>query len=560
MRKASSAAHDLDLTVPASARTALMQLTGIRKVYVGVVALDCVDLTVEAGSIHAVLGENGAGKSTLIKIMTGVVAPTAGTLAIDGRKRSFQNPGQAVAERIACVYQELSLIPDLSVADNIFLSHGSARLGFFNGRKQIAEAERVLGDLGCDDIDPRALVLSLPLPQAQIVEIAKALVHDPRLLILDEATSALGDRQVHTLFALLRKLRGQGKSIVYISHRMHEIEAIADSCTVFRNGRNVATFQSGSQTQDAIISMMIGRDIDHAYPPKTSIPEGDPVLKVENLTWEDRLTGVSFSVRRGEIYGISGLGGQGQRETLWALFGVLRRVGGEISVAGGVKPSSPRAALRGRPGVALVPEDRKREGLHLGRSIVDNMTLAVPQLVSSFGVFMPKRRDALARSLAARLQIKMASSQVEVGTFSGGNQQKVVIAKFLASEPSLILLSDPTRGIDVGTKAEIYLLLRELAQAGATIVLHSTDVQELIGLCDRIGVFYRGRIARELSGPEITEEAILSESFGLTGSKQGEIPWRASSKSIRRKFPSAKAMPSSSPAMPAKSSSSGPSR
>jgi ribose transport system ATP-binding protein len=493
----------------------IIELRGLRKVYGGIVALDAVDLLVERSKVHAILGENGAGKSTLIKILAGVTAPTAGAMAIDGHVYMTRDPRDAVRQGIACVFQELSLIPDLSVADNIFINYADRALGFYSRRARYRASAALLAEMGCENIDPRAKVRSLPLPHAQLVEIAKALAKRPRVLILDESTSSLGDREVRTLFSIVRKLKSNGAAIIYISHRMHEINELADTCSVFRNGKSIATFANRSRTEPEIISMMIGREISQVYPPKPSPINAATVLSIRDLRWQKKLDGVSFDVRSGEIYGVGGLDGQGQKETLEAIYGVLRGVTGEIKIGGRRLPASPKNALSGKPGIALIPEDRKTEGLHLRLSIADNLTAASPAMYSSFGIVQPSRRNTLIADLVKRLQIKVGSVSHSVDTLSGGNQQKVVIAKYLATRPSVLLLSDPTRGIDVGTKSEIYKLLRQLTEAGAAVVLHSTDYDELIGLADRVGVFYQGRIIKELQGTEITEEAILSQSFGI---------------------------------------------
>lgn len=479
-------------------------------------ALSDVDFAVGTGSIHALLGENGAGKSTLIKILCGVVSADTCSARFDGRDVQLGTPAASANLGIACVFQELSLVPDLSVADNIFITRGTPVFGFFNRLKQKRDAEQILAYLHCEDIDPRTTVRSLSLAQAQMVEIAKALVRDPRLLILDEATSALNERHVVRLFEIIRELRDKGKGLIYISHRLHEIETIADTCSVFRNGRHVATFPQGSKSPSDVVEMMIGRAITQVYPPKPGNVSPDVLVDVKSLSWEHKLRDVSFNVRRGEIYGFGGLEGQGQTDTLLALFGALRRVSGEVKVAGQpVKISSPHAAKTGAARIAYVPEDRRSEGLHLGQPIAKNITLTVLDRLSQFGLISREREGELVSTMMKDLQIKAASPDAAVGTLSGGNQQKVVLAKWLAVAPQVILLSDPTRGIDVGTKAEIYALLRKLAAEGAAIILYTTDYDELIGLCDRVGVFYHGRITHELSGAAITEQAILNASFGL---------------------------------------------
>ena len=490
-------------------------LAGISKSYGGTVALDGVDLRIRGASIHAILGENGAGKSTLIKILTGVVKPDSGSVTLDGAPFAVRSPATAAAAGIACVFQELSLVPDLSVADNIFLARGTGPIGFIDRRRQREAAEALLRELG-SDVRPTDIVRSLTLSEAQLVEIAKALAKRPRLLILDEATSALGEQQVGRLFQILRRLRDEGVSILYITHRMHEVDTLCDTCSVFRNGQHVETFVQGTRSPDAVVELMLGRSVAQIYPAKAGTARGEPMLEVRDLSWDGRIDKVSFAVRPGEIYGIGGLDGHGQRETLLALFGVLRNVSGEIRFGGRpVHVGSPGQAKRRGLGIALVPEDRKTEGLHVALTIANNLTLSVLDRLTRFGVVEGGRQRRLVDELMKRLQIKASSPKAAVASLSGGNQQKVVLAKWLACEPRLILLCDPTRGIDVGTKAEIYALLRRLAAEGAAIVLHSTDYDELIGLCDRVGIFYGGTILRELAGDALNERNILRASFAL---------------------------------------------
>jgi ribose transport system ATP-binding protein len=499
-----------------------MTLAGLSKSYGGTNALTSVELTVYGGSIHAILGENGAGKSTLIKIMSGVVKPDTGSMAVAGVPVAFDGPKQAAEAGIACVFQELSLVPDLSVADNIFLTQGRGPFGYIDRKRQIGMAASLLEELGCT-IHPASLVRSLSLSEAQLVEIAKAVAKRPRLLILDEATSALGEQQVDRLFAILRRLRQEGLAILYISHRMHEIDLLCDTCSVFRNGSHVATFDQGMRSPNEVVELMMGRSVTQIYPVKRSVTEGRPLLEVQGLSWDGRINGVSFSVRSGEIYGIGGLDGHGQNETLLALFGVLRKVTGTVRLNG--KPldiSSPSHSKSKDIGIALVPEDRKTEGLHLALSVAQNVSLSALGRLTRFGFIDTAGERRLVADMLRRLQVKTSSTSVPVGVLSGGNQQKVVLAKWLACQPRLILLCDPTRGIDVGTKAEIYLLLRCLADEGTAIILHSTDYDELVGLCDRVGIFYGGRIVRELFGSEVTEQNILRSSFGLTDDGAGE--------------------------------------
>jgi ribose transport system ATP-binding protein len=493
------------------------QMHGISKRYGGILALDDVDFACERGSIHAVLGENGAGKSTLIKIAAGVVTPTAGKLKLEGREVAFAGPQDAHAEGIVCIFQELSLMPDLSVADNICMTTPPGRFGFINHRAQRRRAEALLARVGCADVNPLELVKNLPLSRRQMVEIAKALGREPRLLILDEATSALTAADVEKVYGILRDLRRDGLAILYISHRMHEIEQLADTCSVFRNGRHIETFEKGARSDNEIVRLMIGREYTQVYPVKPKRPAAPaPALAVRNLSWGSRLKDVSLTVGKGEIVGLGGLDGQGQRELLLALFGVLRGVGGSIEVDGRpAKPGSPGQAKSPRIRMALIPEDRKSEGLLLPMSVRDNISMASIGRFTK-GLFIDRaRQDLRVDEMIRRLAIKVGDPDSPVATLSGGNQQKVVIAKWLMTEARIVLLNDPTRGIDVGTKQEIYQLLRELADAGTAILFYTTDYDELIGCCDRVSIMYAGGIKRELRGDDITEENIVASALNI---------------------------------------------
>ncbi len=502
----------------------LFRMEGISKRYGGVRALEQAELSVEAGKVHAILGENGAGKSTLIKIMSGVVAPDEGRMLLDGSEVRFGDPASANAAGIVCIFQELSLIPELSVADNIVASHPPKRFGLIDRAEQRRLAVEALQRAGGADIHPSALVKDLPLSRRQIVEIAKALARKPRILILDEATSALTASDVKTVFEVLKRLRAEGIALLYISHRMHEIAELADICTVFRNGRNVASYEAGSKTDEQVVELMIGREYHNVFPPKPAPqPEGArPILEVRNLGWAPRLNGVSLSVRPGEVVGLGGLDGQGQRELLLALFGVLRGTSGEMLVDG--KPvtiNSPRQAKDERIGMALIPEDRKTEGLMLPMAVRDNLSFAAMSQFSHAGIIDRAAEGRAIDEMIKLLAIKTDGIAVPAGSLSGGNQQKLVIAKWLMRHPRIILLNDPTRGIDVGTKQEIYQLLRKLADDGAAIILYSTDYDELIGCCDKVLVMYDGAIRRVLSGAEITERALIASALSIDTSGEG---------------------------------------
>jgi ribose transport system ATP-binding protein len=502
----------------------LFHMEGVSKRYGGVRALEDASLTVHAGRVHAILGENGAGKSTLIKIMSGVVAPDQGRMALDGRDVSFADPAAANAAGIVCIFQELSLVPDLSVADNIVISNPPTRFGMIDRAAQRRIAEEALARAGGEDIHPMALVKDLPLSRRQIIEIAKALARKPRLLILDEATSALTAADVTKVFAVLKRLRAEGMALLFISHRMHEIAEIADECTIFRNGHNVATYPAGSKTDGEVVELMIGREYSHDFPPKPVLPPADkpPALEVRKLSWQHRLKDISLTARAGEIVGLGGLDGQGQRELLLALFGVLRGTTGEIRIDGEpVKIASPRAARSKRIGMALIPEDRKTEGLMLPMSVLDNLSFAALGGMSRGGIIDRAEERRAADAMVKLLAIKSDGTGVPVGSLSGGNQQKVVIAKWLMISPRIILLNDPTRGIDVGTKQEIYQLLRKLADSGAAVVLYSTDYDELIGLCDKVLVLYDGAVKRTLAGAEITERALIGSALNIDTDASG---------------------------------------
>jgi ribose transport system ATP-binding protein len=496
----------------------LLRVEAVSKHYGGVRALQDVQFSCRAGSIHALLGENGAGKSTFIKILSGVVRPDSGRIFLGGAPVSFDTPKAAADAGISCIFQELSLLPDLTVADNICIADRRRRFGLIDRAAERRRAEEMLAIIGGEDIHPAAPVGSLPLSRQQMVEIAKALARRPKVLILDEATSALTAADVAKVCALLKRLRAEGMAIVYISHRMHEIAELADECTVFRNGRYIETFAAGTRSDDAIVEMMIGREYSSAFPPLGGTRrEGTPALAVRHLSWAGELNDVSLQVHPGEVVGLGGLDGQGQREFLLALFGALIGVGGEIEVAGKpVKIASPRRAKSAELGLALIPEDRKNEGLMLPMTVRENLSFAALDAVSRFGRIDRKAEAALIDALVRQLAIKSDGLDGPVAALSGGNQQKVVIGKWLMTRPRVVLLNDPTRGIDVGTKQEIYHLLRRLAEQGTAILFYSTDYDELIGCCDRVAIFYDGTITRMLEGAELTEHNLIGAALNLT--------------------------------------------
>jgi len=497
----------------------LIEAQHISKRFGGVVALDDAEFRCEAGQIHALLGENGAGKSTLVKILSGVFPPDGGTLLFDGRPVALGGPGDAARLGVVPVFQELSLIPDLTVAQNIFLGREPRNrwrlidLAALNQR-----AMTLLGGLGFAQIDPEAPARELALGQRQLVEIAKAIAKEPRVLILDEGTSALGAGEVELVFALLRRLRDQGRAVVYISHRMEEIRSICDSATVFRDGRHVGSFPYGSKSHDEIVQMMIGRKLVEVFPPQPARPPAPrPLLEARGLSWEGRLHGVGFTLHEGEILGLSGLEGQGQGALLFALFGAYAGVQGTVLLGGRpVQLRSPRDAMRAGIGMALVPEDRKTQGLILPMSLRSNVTLPTLAADARGGVINVAAEQGRAREMVRRLAIKATTTEVPVRYLSGGNQQKVAIAKWLLGNARVYLLHDPTRGIDVGTKQEIYTLMRSLADSGIGLLFLSTDLSEIVNMCDRALVMYEGQIVKELSGAALTEANLVSAALNLT--------------------------------------------
>ena len=495
----------------------LIRLKSVSKSYGGVPALTDVDFHCEPGLVHAILGENGAGKSTLMKLLAGVIQPDTGEIVLSGTTTRLASPREAARHGIVCMFQELSLMPHLSVGDNIVISAPRTRFGLLH-RAAYDEARAILDGIGASGISLAARASELSLAERQLVEIAKALFRKPRLLILDEATSALTSELVQTVFNVLREMKRRGVAILFISHRMHEVDAIADRISVFRNGRHIDTFDVGQRSPKQVIDLMIGRSLEELFPPRTDAPtdEAPVVLDISDLDWNGQLRHVNMRVRKGEIVGLGGLDGQGQQHLMHAVFGVLRKVTGSVQVdgmqIGGVLPSQ---AKRSRIGLALVPEDRKTEGLILDMSVAENLRLAALSSVP-FGILdLDRAIEARTRHLIDRLALTYQSLDAPVATLSGGNQQKVVLAKWLALSPKCLLLMDPTRGIDLPTKAQIYRLLRELAGEGLAVVLQSTDYEELIHLCDRVYVFYNGEIVSELAGNALTPNALIAASMNM---------------------------------------------
>jgi ribose transport system ATP-binding protein len=495
----------------------LLSMRGMAKSFGGVRALRGVDFTLEHGEVHALLGENGAGKSTLINILSGVFGDYEGEIEIDGGPVTFHQPGQAQSAGVATIHQELDLVPDMTVAENLFLGREPRdRLRLVDRKRLHADATALLERAGVS-LDPRRPIRSLRVGERQLVEIAKALSLDARVFVMDEPTSALADVEVEQLFRVVRDLRGQGVGVVYISHRLEELPQIADRATVLRDGENVGTVAVGETSRRELIGMMVGQPLRELFP-KGEATAGEDLLVLDSFTVVPRRPrpgrseprGVSLRVRRGEIVGLAGLMGSGRTELLETLFGSGSPGSIEGTVTLGGEPldiSSPRKALAA--GIGFVPEDRKDLGLVLGASISANVTLAALQAFARGGLVRSGRvARAVDRSMA-ELSIKAPTRATAVRALSGGNQQKVVFAKQLLTRPRLLLLDEPTRGVDVGAKAEIYRLLAGLAEEGLGILLASSELPELLGVCDRIAVLRAGAVAAEMTAEEATQESLL---------------------------------------------------
>jgi len=492
-----------------------VRLSGLSKAFGPTQALDDVSLDIGAGEVHGLIGENGAGKSTLVKSISGIVVPDAGSVEVDGQPMTFGSPSAARAIGVATAFQELSLLPNLNVGQNLFLSklpRGALRT--VSPRKTRRQAAELLDRWGIDDIHPSMPVGELSLAQRQRLEIARALSTEPKLLILDEPTAALPDPE--WLFSHIQGVRERGGSTLYISHRMSEIRRMCDGGTVLRNGRVVGEIERDTFDEDRIITMMIGRSLDLVFPPRAE-PRANakPVLQVRNLEVGERVRGVDLELREGEVVGLAGLEGQGQRELMYSLVGLEQVTGGEILVDGTpCKLRGPRTALGTGPGIALVPEERKSEGLFLDLTVRRNITLPALSRFSPGGIVSPAGEYKTAAAEATRLNIAHEVLDRSVASLSGGNQQKVVLGRTLLTGARCLILFDPTRGIDAGTKLEIYNLIRRFAAEGGSVLLYSTEIPELMGLCDQVNVMYGGRIVLVSSDGDLTEETVLSAAVG----------------------------------------------
>ncbi len=488
----------------------LIQASRVSKHFGGIAALSEAEFHARAGEVHALLGENGAGKSTFIQVLSGALQPDAGSILFQGTPFRAANPSAAQRVGISAVFQELSLIPDLSVERNIwFRREPMSRLRTVRAKALRRQTVALLDRYDFPAMQPDQEVRRLTLAERQVVEIAKALAREPKVLILDEATSALAPRETKWLLGLAQRFAREGGLVIYISHRLAEVRNIADRLTVFRNGTTVAAHDVASVSDDEIIAEMLGRRLDRLYPERKPTATPTVALKVRDLTVGHRLRNANLDLHEGEVLGVGGLQGHGQRELFQSLFGV-GRAKGSIELWG--KPlvaRSPRHALIGRDGIAFVPEDRRGQGLLLSKSVRENLTLSVIRRFSDFGILNARREQKLVDEMIDFLRIKAKTPDQPAGTLSGGNQQKVIFGKMLLTEARVLLLFDPTRGVDVGTKGEIFLLMRNLASQGYAILFYSSDLPELVHVADRVAVMRNGQIATILVGDDITEEAIL---------------------------------------------------
>lgn len=495
-------------------RGIVLQMQRIGKTFPGVVALDEVNFELRKGEVHILLGENGAGKSTLMKILSGAYQKSSGQILLNGREIEIRNPKHAQELGIGIIYQELNLVPQLSAAENIFLGREPVNYpGLIDRKAMQREAARTLTDLGVE-IDVRKPVRELSIAQQQMVEVAKAISLEAKILIMDEPTSALTEREIKELFARIRDLKATGVSIVYISHRMEELFEIGDRVTILRDGKNAGVRDIGDVTKSELIQLMVNRELTNQFP-KVRATIGEEVLKVEGLNSASGLKNISLSLHRGEVLGIAGLLGSGRTELARAIFGVDKIDSGRIYIKG--KRSqirSPRAAINS--GMGFLTEDRKTQGLVLPLSVRDNICLPSVGKFSRFGLVKGGDEDRSAATFIKELRIKTPSASQKVVYLSGGNQQKVVLSKWLCCQADIFIFDEPTRGIDVGSKAEIYQLINQLTASGVAVIMISSELPEILGMSDRILVMHRGGITGEFSAGEATQEKILRCALGET--------------------------------------------
>jgi len=500
---------------PISSDQPLIEIAGLRKSYGAVPALSAVDLKIGRGEIHALMGENGAGKSTLIKVLAGVVAPDGGTIRIAGQRVHIDSPKAAYRLGLRFIHQEFNVVPTLSVAENIFMGRAyPRRFGQLVDWSALnAMAQTALDRLAIDHIDPAQALGRLKLGDQMLVRICAALLDEAQLYVMDEPTAALTREESERLFGAIRRIREQGASVIYVSHRIDEVMALCDRATVLRDGRSIDSGLLREITHDDLVAMMIGRRVEEAYPPAVAAPAPETVLDATDIRGAG-FGPLSFAVRRGEILGLAGLSGAGQRETLRALFGDLRLRSGTLTLDGKkYRPAGPQDAWAA--GLAYVPSERRSEGLMMARAIFENVSLAHLTGQSRGGLWLDRRRErSFATDLGATMRLKSGGPNQIVGQLSGGNQQKVVFARALGGNPKLLLLDEPTRGVDVGAKLDIYRSLRDLTAQGVSVILASSDLPELLGLCDRIAVLREGRISAIVEARGLGEDELVNLCYG----------------------------------------------
>ena len=498
----------------------ILELRDITKIFPGVRALDKVQFTLKKGEIHALMGENGAGKSTFIKVITGVHQAEEGEMLLDGQVVQFKGTRDAQKAGIAAIYQHVTAYPHLSVAENIFMGHHKKKFGLVQWRQMYAEANKLLGELNAD-FDSRTLMGNLSVAQQQMVEIAKALSMNARILIMDEPTAALTKRESEELYRITRKLRDEGVSIIFISHRFEDMYALATRVTVFRDAKYIGTYDVDGIPNADLITAMVGREIKELFP-KPQVELGEEVLRVENLSRTGFFKDVSFHVRKGEILGLTGLVGARRTEVVQTIFGVEKMTSGTVYLDGKpIKIHNPTEAIN--RGIGLLPENRQTEGLILDWGIGRNITL--PELKGYVNkLFLDEKKErSTSKELAERVDTKAVTVFDKASSLSGGNQQKVVVAKALGSDFKVLILDEPTKGVDVGAKAAIYEIMGELAQQGYAIIMISSEMPEILGMCDRIVVMCEGRVTGELQREEATQEKILALAMTKQTAEEGSV-------------------------------------
>lgn len=499
----------------------LLSMQGIGKTFPGVRALNDVSFDLKAGEIHALVGENGAGKSTLIKILGGVYNANEGQIMIDGKLVKITKPIEAIKLGVSIIYQEFNLVPTLSIAENIFLGReiawGKGTTARLNRRQMYEEAKKLLARLDMQDMDVTLPVGRISVAKQQLVEIAKALQNNSRILVMDEPTAVLTQREADAMFAVMNILKEQGIGIIFISHRLEEVQQMADRITVFRDGQKITTIDNSMRdvSKDTIVRHMVGREMVDYYPPADiDTVIGDTVLKVEDLACGNLFRDVTFSLHKGEILGFSGLIGAGRTEVGMTIFGAFEKSAGRILLEG-QELKIERITDAIKAGITLVPEDRKGSGLVLMMNMEDNIALPNHGLISKGGTIINEKREALAQKYIEELSIHPDLPKRSMSDFSGGNQQKVVIAKWLATLPKVLILDEPTRGVDVGAKREIYALMRKLTAQGVSIIFISSEMPELLGMCDRILVMHEGTLTGAFDRKEFDQNRIMRAAAGL---------------------------------------------